>query len=176
MQKEVGIPQKERKSISKFLFGENGIVTADSSFSFDKKSAVVFKVVSKFPKFAEYFRKRLKPTIENYVNTACRKAPYSQLWTNNNYESLNHIIKMAADWKSAKTAELISMLHNITLLHFKAQRRSLYGTGNYRLSGTFKIYFVSREYWHTLGEGGKAQIFKDFLKHKKKVFEHENGK
>ena len=75
MQKEVGIHQKERKSISKLIFGENGIVTADSSFSFDKKSAVVLKTVSKFPKFAEYFRKRLKPTLENYVNTACRKAP-----------------------------------------------------------------------------------------------------
>ena len=112
----VGIPQRERNEISKSIFGENGIVNADSSFTFDCKSRDVLKKVSKFPKFAEYFRKHLKPTLENYVNIPNRGTHYSKLWTNNNCESINHIIKMDADWKSYKTPELITLLHEITLL------------------------------------------------------------
>ena len=105
MQTEVGIPQKERNTTSQSIFGIDGIVNAESSFSFDSKSGDVLTNVSKFPKFAEYFQKRLKPTLENMPS---RSAPsYSQLWTNDNCESLNHIIKMNADWKSHETPELI---------------------------------------------------------------------
>ena len=68
MQKEVGIPQKERTMISQSIFGIRGMINADTSFEFDDKSGHVLLTVSKFPKFAEYFTKRLKPTLEHYVN------------------------------------------------------------------------------------------------------------
>ena len=71
---------------------------------------------------------------------------------------------MAADGKSAKTPELINMLHEITLLHFKDLRRSFYGTGNYRLSGSFKIYFVSRDAGIHWAEVVKRKFSKIFSK------------
>ena len=37
-QKEVGVPQKDRTEICKAIFGEEGIVNADDSISFDKMS------------------------------------------------------------------------------------------------------------------------------------------
>ena len=87
MQKVVGIPQKERKSISKLIFGDDGIANADSSFSFNSKSTDILSSISKYPKFSDYFRTRLKPTLEYYVNTPSRNSPDTpKLWTNNIYD------------------------------------------------------------------------------------------
>jgi len=147
MQKHVGIPQKERKVISEMVFGEDGLVNADSSFSFNSKSTDVLGRISKYPKLSNYFATRLRPNIQSYVNIPNRSSPHSGLWTNNNCESMNHIIKMEAEWKSMKTPELINLLHSITKLHFSDVRRSLYGGGNYRLAGAFKQCSIKRECW-----------------------------
>ena len=90
MQKEVGIPQKDRIVISQSIFGKDGMINAATSFEFDDESGDVLSNVSKFPKFAEYFTKKLKTTLECYVNIPSRNTPFSQLWTNNNCESMNH--------------------------------------------------------------------------------------
>ena len=169
MQKDVGVPQKERKVISKLLFADNGIANADTSFTFNSKSTDFLGKISKYPKLSQYFRTRLQPNLEVYVNAPIRESLHSGLWTNNNCESINHIIKMEADWKSMKTPELIHLLHQVTLLHFKDVRRSLYGSGNYRLAGAFKKYSIKRECWGAFDEEKKCKVFSDFLKNTKKV-------
>ena len=169
MQKHVGIPQKQRKAITEMLFGDDGLANADSSFSFKQKSTDILGNISKYPKLSKYFTKRLQPNIESYVNTPNKSTPHSGLWTNNNCESLNHIIKMDAEWKSMRTPELINMLHSITMLHFKDVRRALYGSGNYRLAGAFKGYRIKRECWITFDEDKKCKVFEDFLKNTKKI-------
>ena len=169
MQKDVGVPQKERKVISKLLFADNGIANADTSFTFNSKSTDFLGKISKYPKLSQYFRTRLQPNLEVYVNAPNRESLHSGLWTNNNCESINHIIKMEADWKSMKTPELIHLLHQVTLLHFKDVRRSLYGSGNYSIAGAFKKYSIKRECWGTFDEEMKCKVFSDFLKNTKKV-------
>ena len=83
---------------------------------------------------------------------------------------------MDADWKSHKTPELINLLHEITLLHFK-DFRSLYGSGNYRLAEDFKRYSVKGEYWQTFSEDKKEVVFDDFLKNKMKArYSHNKNK
>jgi hypothetical protein len=42
-----------------------------------------------------------------------------KLWTNNNSETMNHVLKMAVDWKPKATPELISsgkLFHDFTTL------------------------------------------------------------
>ena len=77
MQKKVGIPQKDRMVISQSIFGKDGMINADTSFECDDKSGDVLSNVSKFPKFAEYFTKKLKPTLECYVYMPSRNTPRS---------------------------------------------------------------------------------------------------
>ena len=89
-------------------------------------------------------------------------------WTNNNCESLNHIMKLDADWKVISTPILIKMLHDMTLLHFKDLKRALYGEGNYRLYGKYKKkYMMKRGTWKTLEKVDQRKKFVDFLKNKK---------
>ena len=68
-----------------------------------------------------------------------------------------------------KRPKLMNMLHEITQLHFKDLRRSLYGSGNYRLSKEFKRYHISPENWNVLTEDKKEAIFVHFLKNTKKA-------
>ena len=50
LQRKVGVPQKERKAISKSIFSENGIVNANDSVDFDAKSKNVLKQVAQYKK------------------------------------------------------------------------------------------------------------------------------
>ena len=92
-------------------------------------------------------------------------------WTNNNCESLNHIMKLDANWKVKNTPALIRMLHD--MLHFKDLKWALYGDGNYRLYGKYKRYLMQRSEWKNLGGVDQGKMFSDFLKDRKSP---RNGK
>ena len=67
MQKEVGIPRKERAMISQSIFGQSGMVNADTSFEFDDKSGDVLSTVSKV-------RRVLHKNIETHFRTLSEHA------------------------------------------------------------------------------------------------------
>ena len=87
-------------------------------------------------------------------------------WTNNNSESLNHIMKLDTKWKPGKTKEMIDNLYSITKLHFQDFRRALYGGGNYRLvNKRMKTrYGVSKDEWCQLNASERGDKFQQFLK------------
>ena len=167
MQAKVGVPQKDRKIISEKIFGENGLVNADNTADFDARSKKILKDVVKYPKFATYFKKKLKPTVENFVTDPSRRTKSTTTWTNNNCESLNHIMKIDADWKVKTTPALIEMIHEMTQLHFKDLKRALYGEGNYRLFGKYKKYEIKSTIWMSLTKEQREKKFSDFLENKK---------
>ena len=72
--------------------------------------------------------------------------------------------------------DLIQMLHEMTLIHFKDFRRAMYDDGNYRLYGTYKKCLIRRNVWNNLDEAGRQTEFSDFLKSKRraKVEDNEN--
>ena len=91
-------------------------------------------------------------------------------WTNNDCESMTHILKLDAKWTPAKKPELIEMLHQVTVVHFRDIRRALYGEGNYRLVKRLKKrYSISKESWRKLSESEKDEKFRKFLENKQKV-------
>ena len=49
----------------------------------------------------------------------------SKTWTNNNSESLNHVLKQAIDWKSKRLLELVKFLSDIEATQFKDLRRAI---------------------------------------------------
>ena len=162
LQKEVGVPQKDRKA----MFGEKSLVKADDSISSDKRSKDVHLKASKYPKFSQYFNRKLKPYIQLYVNQPSRTAKISD-WTNNNCESLNSMMKRDDNWKVKSTQELIDMLNEVTLLHFKDFRGALYGEGNYRIRGKHKKYIITKSAWSNLDTEGRQRKFAEFLQNKR---------
>ena len=134
---------------------------------FDKRSASVMKDASNYPTFASYFLKRIKPALKNYVHHATQLRDVEPNWTNNNCESLNHIMKLDAKWKAGTTPDMISMLREIVSLHFGDMRRALYGSGNYRLvSSQRKRFGISHDIWGKMDEKSRCAKFEAFLKNR----------
>ena len=119
--------------------------------------------------FASYFRKQIKPALKDYVVHAAHLKDVEPNWTNNNCESLNHIMKLDAKWKPGNTPQMITLLHDIVALHFKDFRRALYGSGNYRLVKNQRIRFnIPKDTWRKMNDEDKSAKFKEFLKNQYK--------
>ena len=165
MQNKAAVPQNDRHKITNAIFGDDGLSVADDSAVFDQRSDSVLKVAKNYPLFISYFNKKLNPMLKNYVIIPTNENKISPNWTNNNCESLNHIMKLDADWKPGNTPRMIELLHEMVLLHFRDFRRALYGNGNYRLVGNKKKRFgISKDNWRKLNESERADKFKAFLK------------
>ena len=167
MANEAGVRQKHRIRITEKIFGDDGLSTADDSALFEKRNQEVTKEAKNYPKFVNYFTKKVVPNLKTYVNGLASKVPSN--WTNNNCESLNHIMKLDAKWKCGSTTRLIELLHDIVKLHYRDFRRALYGSGNYRLVKNQKKRFgISKEKWQELTELERTAKFRSFLKNEYK--------
>lgn len=169
MQNEAGVPQKDRQQIATTIFGDDGVSKADDSSLFDKRCMSVILMSKQYPKFLAYYTKNIKPALKNYVVHPANEYKLIRNWTNNNCESLNHIMKLDAKWKPVSTPELIESLHEVVSLHFRDFRRALYGSGNYRLvQGKKKRYGLSKESWRQLNDTQRGDRFRIFLKNQNK--------
>ena len=74
-------------------------------------------------------------------------------------------MKLDADWKVGKTFQVIELLYEMTILHFKDFRRALYGGCNYRLFGNKKTFAILKNNWRKLSEEEKVAKFDAFVKH-----------
>ena len=71
---------------------------------------------------------------------------------------------------------MVKMIHELTILHFKDLKRSLYGEGNYRLCGRYRRYETKSSNWRSLSRDQQQKRFDVFLKNKKFVEEEKEVK
>ena len=157
----------EEITIAKKIFGKDGLVDANLTIEFEKKSKQIIKDSENYPAFISYFKKRLHPNIEAYIKDPDRQTKVGTNWTNNNCESINHVFKLDADWKTNTMPNMINLIHEIILLHFKDFKRSLYGEGNFRLHGKFRKQQIKPSIWRSLSSENRQEKFKIFLENKK---------
>ena len=68
-------------------------------------------------------------------------------WTNNNCESLNHVLKQATDWRTQRIPQLIETLYTIVQGQHKDLERSIIGRGDYRLCDDYRQFSVTPDVW-----------------------------
>ena len=167
-QNKVGMTKTDRDNIMNKLFGDDGVVEADTTIEFETKSEQLDNLVrDKYPAFANYYDSRLQPRLKNYVFQPNRSRT-DKLWTNNNAESLNNILKLATNWRPSCTKDLIEKLHCVTEIHFMDYRSALHIDGNYRLAQSEKKYEVKPSLWRCKTEPEKRELFLSFLADKKR--------
>ena len=84
------------------------------------------------PKFLAYFSKRIRPRVElNSIGTD------DNTWTNNNCESINHILKTLTQWKQQSIPDLIKLIHDHVQAQYKDLERAIVGRGKYSLSDKY---------------------------------------
>jgi len=75
-----------------------------------------------------------------------------KLWTNNNCESVNDVLKMKLDWRPVRLLDLINHLHDIVKLQYADLERTMYGQGNYQLVSPFTRHQTTAAKWHHTGQ------------------------
>ena len=87
---------------------------------------------------------------------------YPDNLTNNNFEAINHVIKLTTNWKPQKLPDLILKLQQISELHIDV-RRCLHGQGNYTLKPEYRKYEVPKVIWDTKTKDEQNELFLKFL-------------
>ena len=115
------------------------------------------EVAENYKQFVKYYDSRLKPRISSFVTEANKRMNTKKLWTNNNAESMNRVMKVTVNWKPQSTPELIQRLYDMVDLEFINLGSALHSTDEYELTSSYKIYVVADMVWKTKKTGRKRQ-------------------
>lgn len=122
------------------------------------------EVAKNYKQFVEYYDRHPKPRISSFVTEANRRINTKKLWTNNNAESMNRVMKVAVNWKPQSTPELVQKLFDIVDFQYINLCSALHSTGEYELTSTYKIYVVADMVWRTKNQEEKDKLQKLFTK------------
>jgi len=156
---KIGLPSAERKKIIDALFGDNGIALAENSIMFDHKVEEVKKLCP--TEFSRHLTNKLIPILKD--NTIMKD---NKLWTNNNSESINNILKLETEWKSQNLTDLVSSLEKIVRAQFKEIMRAIPGIGNYKIEPLFKKYRTDYHAWVEMSQEDRRMLYMKFTKAK----------
>ncbi|RDH83421.1 MAG: hypothetical protein DIZ80_08245, partial [endosymbiont of Galathealinum brachiosum] len=165
LHKKVGVNDKTAAKIINDIFGKKGLVNSDDAHSFNLAAVHLDACYhSQTPAFSKYFSNKLLPQLREYVHLPKLNNKWLPLkWTNNNCESINHILKLTANWKCAKLPDLIDKLHAIAKLQISDMRRALHGQGNYELAHQLTRLGISHSAWGAKSQAEKDKLFTRFL-------------
>ena len=85
------------------------------------------------PAYLQHFNTHLLPILKENLDTTLRRTEAPPDWTNNNSESINHILKMKIDWRPQAIPQLINSIYEVMQGHYTDVERAIMGRGEYRL-------------------------------------------
>lgn len=110
------------------------------------------QVVTECPteELKNYVSNRLGPALRDHVLRPSWDNKTDPRWTNNNAESINHVLKQETKWQPQHTPELIETLYGVYQLQDKELSRSLIGRGNYILAPRYAHHSVDPVMWSSM--------------------------
>ena len=106
------------------MVGEDGIINANDAVCFEEKCEEVEQLSQSI---SRSFQKRIKEKLNKKRQEPEGIAKTDRQWTNNNCESLNHVLKQTIDWKSQPLMDPIESVKERMESQFKELRRSIVG-------------------------------------------------
>lgn len=165
LRNKVRAPNDLRQEILMKIFGEEGIIDANSTIDFEervKEFTAVSEPVSKYPLFLDYFNNKLKSTLlDNVIKPQIKTG--KKRWTNNNGKSVSRILNQDADWKTLKLPDLIEKLEGLIKVRLIDMRRCMLNTGNYELKPDFEKFAIPVSEWIKLSNEEKEANFVELL-------------
>ena len=130
-----------RIKVMEACFGPKGLARCTDVISFD--AALQQLKNSELPNapkdFIDYFERRTIGLLRDNV-TAGRAG-----WTNNNCESINHVLKQSIQWRSQQLPELISTLRGLVTGQFTEADRAMCGRGDFALVSSLSSHRITIE-------------------------------
>ncbi|CAG2208368.1 unnamed protein product [Mytilus edulis] len=152
---------------------DQGIASADDTLQFARADSELKDLCANHPQFLKYYEQSFKPRVEEFVNAPNRRLGTKQMWTNNNAESMNRVMKVAVNWKPQHAPDLVDKLFDMVDFQFINLRSALHHSGDYMLVNSYKQYTIADAIWKTKSDEEKRKLFNNFLQDSKKR-KHEN--
>ena len=158
-----GIPLSERQVIMTKIFGTDGLVNAADDASYDEQCNDLVEYCANFSsKFVQYFNKRLRQNLRIKVNLPMRDGIISKNWTNNNTESINHILKQTVNWETKSLPEFVRLTKNLVIGQYMELRSALLTAGKYRLASTHKHFEVTKATWMDMYDQQRTTLYRRY--------------
>ena len=111
----------------------------------------------------------MKPLLRERVNRPVRHELVNDNWTNNNCESINHVLKQSVDWKSKSLTDIVDTIHSLVDRQYSDLKSALLGSGEYRLSDKLDKFKVTKTEWISITDNQRQILYKRFRLHKPEV-------
>ena len=185
LQDKVGVATRTRNNIVLALFGPGGLTSSPTTAIFEGRlTNIQTTIYDQAPVYLPTLHHctHLLPTLKQKLDTTLTRTEASHDWTNNNCESMNHILKMKVVWRPQAIPELIDSIHEVVQGHFTDVERAILERGEYRLhkdlGEDLEEYLVEPELWYTKTNQQRHRHLEKFqkaLKIKRSMTTPSNG-
>ena len=109
-------------------------------------------------KLTSYFNDRILSKIRNNVQVMQNNKWVMSRWSNNNAESINHVLKLKADWRQLPISGIIENVYDMVKLQYIDLKAALTGKGNFTLVPTMSRHVVPNHVWSTVSAGSWTPV------------------
>ena len=150
------------------MFGKEGVSAADNRVVFDyrmKKAEYMWRKTTSDPTHLKYFTDRMVKMLTTNFETKTELKWVADLgdWTNNNCESMNHILKNSTNWKTQPITTLVKSLKKVVKTQYDDVKAALAGQGDFKLSPPFKQFEVPIDVWNAMTPERRTKHFNRFM-------------
>lgn len=161
--------KQERKALKGEVFGDDGILK--NSRSTQEINDGLRHLAARYPPNGTApnpIKKRLEKLthlLEDNFRALDKPGLLMQhaLWTNNDSESFNHVLKQETSWKSCQLPRLVSILHDVVVEKYREVERCFLGLGEYQLAEEYKTFNLRRDDWLSKSAAQRLKHFKRFM-------------
>ena len=136
---KVGVTSDVRLEITNSIYGENSMAGATDDIIFEiRRDRTLALVEQHAPTFLTYFNIFITPKLKDNMRTYNQHPTINPKWTNNNSESMNHILKLNDNWQSNTLADLINLIHTEITTQYLETTRAFINSGTYTLTEQYR--------------------------------------
>jgi len=157
---KIGVPLAVRESLLSLLFAPDGLSGSGDEVGIDNKTAEIMQFIRQNNIDAvDYIRNRIITKIVSNCKLRWEESCLGrEHWTNNNCESINHVLKMDLDWKPARVTDLVDRLRDLVRLQFVDC-----SVGEFQVAPILVRYVVPQSAWATMSEEQRSKLVEKFL-------------
>ena len=156
---KVGLEKKARKLLSEKIFS---VLDATDEVSFDLLCRKIVKECDiEFSGLASYLNSRFFPLLKDKVWKV--SSLVGTEWTNNNSESMNHVLKCKTEWKLKKLPDLITIIFELVTSMYVDVNKAVASIGPYELSPAYKQFVSSFDEFKAKTVSEQAKHIENFM-------------
>ena len=142
-----------RRTLKNAIFGDSGLAACKDVIRFEETARALRPMLDKAPTaFSDYFDRYLVHSLRENV-TAGRRG-----WTNNDCESVNHVLKQSIQWPPQQLPQLIHKLRELVTAQYMEADRAVCGRGDLMLVPSAVRHRVTINVWKQMSADQQQKV------------------